>query len=355
MRKLNHPWVFGLVLACTVFCKGEESPVPAGGPLKIALPTANRAILDRHPEAFFMGVNRKEGGTTRLVWEGGQFGFTRAPMVWEGRIIFTQFHEGIDIAPMERDAAGEPLDVVHSIGEGTVVYCHPAADGSDYGVHLIVEHDWGCGPVYSLYAHLRRVDVRDGEKVKTGMPLGMLGHTGTGIDTARSHLHLEINLMMNSGFDARQWRATPGAAAAGRFDRLNLAGIDAAALFTALKADPSLTFPRFAGEMKPWFKVTVPGSGKIDLLRRHPWLMPDKPQPEATALEISFTAWGFPVKATPVVQPAAMAAPEVTWVEPFSGKHSWKTGGLLTGSGPVAVLSEQGKARLRVILEGQGR
>jgi murein DD-endopeptidase MepM/ murein hydrolase activator NlpD len=358
MTKLTHPAIARFAAVCVfLLFRGGALPAAAGedktpgGVLKIELPTANRALLEGHPEAFFMGVNRKEGLATQLIWEAGQFGFVRAPMAWEGGVVFTQFHEGIDIAAVERDDAGEPRDVVHPIGEGVVVYCHSAADGSAYGRHVILEHDWGCGPVYSLYAHLQRVDVREGDKVKTGAALGVLGHSGTGIELSRAHLHLEIDLMLHSSFDPKEWRSEPRAFAAGKFDRLNIAGIDPAALFEALKTDPSMTLPRFVTAMKPYFKATVPLNGKIDLLRRYPWLTPEKmPQP-ATALEISFTAWGLPVSAAPSAR--SVAAPEVTWVEPFTGKHSWSTGGLLTGSGPVAVLSEQGRARMQIILGGK--
>jgi murein DD-endopeptidase MepM/ murein hydrolase activator NlpD len=356
MTKSIHPAIVGIAMACSSFCmSGWALPSvaaadagPPGGMLKIELPTDNRAFLDGHPEAFFMGVNRKDGGTTQLVWAAGQFGFVRAPMAWEGGIVFTQFHEGIDIAAVERDEAGEPRDVVHPIGAGTVVFCQAAADGSAYGRHVIIEHDWGCGPVFSLYAHLQRVDVHEGDKVKSGASLGMLGHSGTGIETSRAHLHLEIDLMLQSAFDPRQWRSEPRAFAAGRFDRLNLAGIDPARLFEALKKDASMTLPRFVGGIKPYFKVTVPQRGKIDLLRRYPWLTSEEPPPDAPSLEINFTPWGLPVKATASMRPAA--APEVTWVEPFSGKHSWRTGGLLSGSGPTAVLSEQGKAKMQILL-----
>jgi Peptidase family M23 len=270
----------------------------------------------------------------------------RAPMIWEGRTVFTKFHEGIDIAPVEFDGTGQPRDLVRAISAGLVVYCHSTPQGSDYGNHVVIEHDWGCGPVYSLYAHLARVDVRAGERVDRGTSLGMLGHTGTGIGEGRAHLHLEVDLMLDDAFEPSRWRPTPQPA--GKFDRLNLAGIDPAALFLAAKDDAMTTLPLFFATLKPYFRVEVPRREKIDLLRRHPWLAPENSISDALACEISFTAWGLPIKFAP--SKLAVSNPQVTWVEPFAGKHGWHTGGLLSGSGPSAVLTPRGTALIQVIM-----
>jgi murein DD-endopeptidase MepM/ murein hydrolase activator NlpD len=346
-RTWQWPWCVLLVAASAAAGGFARASEPR--PLDMTLPTANRALLDGRPEDFFMGVERRgEGDKARLVWQGGQFGFVRSPMEWEGGTLCTQFHEGIDIAPIEFDGSGKPRDIVRAISAGRVVRCHATPQGSAYGNHVVIEHDWGCGPVYSLYAHLDRVDVCVEEKVERGASLGMLGNTGTGIEARRAHLHLEINLLLDDDFDPRRWPLRSPPAPEGKFDRLNVAGIDPAALFVAVKEDPSMTLPRYIAGLKPYYVLAVPQHGEIDFLRRYPWLGPDKPIPTAPAWEISFTAWGLPVKFAPLQR--TVAEPEVTWVEPFAGKHAWRTGGLLSGSGPTAVPTPRGLLRTQATL-----
>ena len=57
-----------------------ESPTTKGAEtaerLVLQLPTENRAIFERHPDFFYMGVDR-DG---KRVWQGGTFGFVRSPL-----------------------------------------------------------------------------------------------------------------------------------------------------------------------------------------------------------------------------------------------------------------------------------
>jgi murein DD-endopeptidase MepM/ murein hydrolase activator NlpD len=107
-------------------------------------------------------------------------------------VICTKFHEGIDIKPIKRDRHGNPLDDVKAIAAGKVVHINPTSHHSSYGKYLVLEHRWEGGPLYSLYAHLSSVNVREGEKVTIGQSLGRLGYTGTGLNRDRAHLHLEL-------------------------------------------------------------------------------------------------------------------------------------------------------------------
>src|SRR5690606_30516596 len=106
------------------------------------------------------------------------------------------------IAPARRDARGEPEDIVCAIADGTVAYATANARLSNYGNYVIVAHTWdGGGTFYSLYAHLREIDVDAGRTVSRGDALGRMGHTGDGIDRRRAHVHLELCLMLSSRFD----------------------------------------------------------------------------------------------------------------------------------------------------------
>ena len=150
-------------------------------------------------------MDRDFEGEKTTPWEGGQFGFVRDPRRIGKSIAYARFHEGLDIKPLQRDGAGNPLDEVRSIGDGIVAYSAAASNLSNYGRYVVVRHDWGQGSFYSLYAHLRESRVVAGQKVKAGTPLGLLGYTGSGIDQRRAHVHVELNLFLSNRFEA--WHA----------------------------------------------------------------------------------------------------------------------------------------------------
>lgn len=325
-----------------------ESPTTKGAEtterLVLQLPTENRAIFERQPDFFYMGVDR-DG---KRVWQGGTFGFVRSPLLWQGGTVATQFHEGIDIAPVKRNAGGLPLDEVSAIADGTVVLSAPQGR-SRYGNQVVCRHEWTGGPVFSRYAHLSSVSVTAGSAVKAGQVLGVIGHTGGALTMDRAHLHLEINLMLNETFD-RSWlpQATVLDGEA-KYHQANLAGVDAAALYVALREKPELTFPEFIRAHEPYFTVIAPADQPVDLLKRHPWLSGGKV--EARGWKVSFTEWGLPVRFEALDE--APEEPRVVWVRPFEGKHTWKTGGLLTGTGDTATLNAGGRGLMQILLGPQ--
>jgi len=307
--------------------------------LELSLPTDNAALFEKQPpEPFYMGVDRED----RRVWQGGTFGFVRSPLVWLGGTVFTQFHEGIDIAPVRRDANGMPADEVRAISEGTVVLCETRGL-TQYGNQVVLRHDWGDGPVYSRYAHLRSVTVALGDKVQRGRALGIMGYTGGALTVQRAHLHLEVDLMLQQKADL-SW--LPERAGDVRYHPANMKGVDAATLFLALRTKPELTMAEFVKAQTPYFSVATKADEPVDLLRRCGWLSTGKL--EAPGWKMSFTEWGLPVHFEAILDPPA--TPQVVWVRAFEGKHVWTTGGLLSGTGESAVLSTSGLALLRLIL-----
>ncbi len=66
-----------------------------------------------------------------------------------------------------------------------------------YGNVVVVEHDLAVfdGPVFTLYAHLRRVDVAVDQIVAAGDQLGEVGQTGIAIGP---HLHFEVRVGANT-------------------------------------------------------------------------------------------------------------------------------------------------------------
>lgn len=315
------------------------------------LPTKNEALFNGAPAAFYMFVDRySSDGKVSQVWQGGGYGYVRNPRTTANGEVFTKFHEGIDIAPVERDAAGEPLDIVNAIADGTVVFCSPNA-ASNYGNYIVIEHQCGedCGSFYSLYAHLRRIDTVAGSVVKRGTPVALMGHTGDGLDRRRSHVHLELCLMLTDRFNdfyARHYKlANPN----GNWHGHNLIGLDVAAFLKAARADPGLTPADFLKSVAPYYKVRVPNKAgrELEIARRYPFLR--RPGAPEASWEISYNTAGVPLAIAPDKEPCAV--PAVVWVKPSSGYHSWNTRNHLGGSGSTATLAPEG-SRYQQLVSG---
>jgi murein DD-endopeptidase MepM/ murein hydrolase activator NlpD len=89
----------------------------------------------------------------------------------------TRFHSGLDfVAP-----AGTPIT---ASAAGRVAFAGPHAGG--WGNTVVVKHSRG---VRTLHAHLSRIDVRLGQRVSAGSPLGLVGASG---NTTGPHLHFEV-------------------------------------------------------------------------------------------------------------------------------------------------------------------
>lgn len=88
-----------------------------------------------------------------------------------------KMHKGLDIAAH----SGEP---VYAVAAGEVIY---AGDGlSGYGNVVILKHD---DKVTSLYAHNSTLKVKQGEQVKQGDLIALLGSTG---HSTGPHVHFEF-------------------------------------------------------------------------------------------------------------------------------------------------------------------
>lgn len=330
--------LFHLLLLGGVRARADE-------PLSLVLPTRNQALFTGPESDFYMYVARNYGGKTTYPWQGGKYGFVRNPKQTSAGLVYTRFHEGVDIRPVRRDANGEPLDTVHAIGSGKVVHLSNTSSHSNYGRYVVVEHDWGSGPFYSLYAHLMSISARPGQKVGPGTPLGRLGYTGAGIDRTRAHVHLELNLLLHSDFGKWHDRHYRDPNYHGAYNGLNMVGIDIAGLFKKHKANPKIELPDFIGGMQPYYKVTAPGK-LPEIAKRYPWLL--RGGKSGSAWEITFSASGVPLAVE--AAESKPAAPYVNWVKPSSTSHSYLTNGRLSGSGSKATLSSSGSRYIQLIM-----
>jgi murein DD-endopeptidase MepM/ murein hydrolase activator NlpD len=88
-----------------------------------------------------------------------------------------KMHEGMDFtAPVGTE--------IHATGDGTVEKVEPYGRG--YGNNIIINHGYG---YKSVYAHMSKFSVREGQKVKRGDLIGFVGNTGT---STGPHLHYEV-------------------------------------------------------------------------------------------------------------------------------------------------------------------
>jgi murein DD-endopeptidase MepM/ murein hydrolase activator NlpD len=94
-------------------------------------------------------------------------------------------HHGVEF----QNASGTP---VHAAADGTVIFAGPdeaavyAPWGNFYGNLVVIEH---ANELFTLYAHLSKIDVATGQNVFAGAEIGEVGRTGGAIG---SHLHFEV-------------------------------------------------------------------------------------------------------------------------------------------------------------------
>ena len=301
----------------------EPATVAADPGLALRLPTSN-APTPGGEAAFYMGVEQDTvKGLRTAAWQAGQYGFVRDVVRTPAGRTFNRLHEGLDIAPVGRDASGEPLDTVRAAYDGTVAYTFKSG-ASAFGRHLVVEHDWGAGPVYTLYAHLNEVLVDEGDTVPAGAPIGRLGYTGRFINRARAHVHFEVDLLLND--DIAPWlkrhygRAVPH----GKFFGTNLAGLNPTALLEAAQA-PDFDFVRYVRRLPVGYRVAVPGDRPLDLLNRYPWMRTDRPLPPKPA-PAAGTARALLTRADTLAPPdsAARQAPAPAAADIQGGTGAWE-------------------------------
>lgn len=317
--------------------------------LKLQLPTENHHLFTGQLDRFYMYVDRNFEGQVSKPWEGGGYGFVRTPIRVGGEVVLTKFHEGIDISPVKRDRAGNPMDLVMSIADGVVVYCCPVVGRSNYGKYVVVEHQWEGSPVLSLYAHLAQVTCEVGDRVTTGSVLGQMGYTGAGLNRTRAHVHLEVCLLSSQRYDDWHARNFGSLNHHGVFNGMNLMGADVAELFLEHRKNPGLQFSEFIAAQPAYFKVVVPAKGNFEFYRRYPWLGNDSQAVGNASWEITFTATGLPKAISASSQ--VVKAPVVTAVKASSVPHRHLTRNLLTGEGNEASLTRGGQQLVSLLTD----
>ena len=155
-----------------------------------------------------------------------------------------RFHEGIDIRPAKTNADGEALDLVLAAMDGQVAYLNANVNGP-YGRYVVLHHAAAEIPVYTLYAHLAKIEpsLKTAQPVRRGTVIGLMGRTSAGVSPItkdRSHLHFEVGLMLSRGFN-RWYAAQPENKQSpnlhGLYNGQNLIGMDPMLILGQPKVD----------------------------------------------------------------------------------------------------------------------
>jgi len=343
MRLLFAGVVFALLFSSVMTVQTAQNQI-----LDLALPTDNDALFSGDGSAFYQYVDRDYNGIKTTPWEGGQYGFVRDPKSTGGSVVYTRFHEGIDIRSVHRDPNGEPLDEVRAIADGEVVHVSLVPGYSNYGKYVVIEHRWDGSSYYSLYGHLSSIAVQPGDRVTRGQRIAVMGYTGTGINRERAHLHLELCLMFSRQFEAWYntfFRSDPNHH--GLYNGMNLAGLDVARLYLALRKNPALTIPEFVTNEETFYKVTLPKARHFDLPTLYPW-MSAAGKRGGSSWEISFARSGVPLKIEP--SDKRVMQPEVSYVKSTSAEGSYLTRDVVSGRGASAHLSGYGGQLMRLLI-----
>lgn len=217
----------------------------------------------------------------------------------------SQFHEGLDIKAVQRDRRGEPTDPIFAAMDGIVRYVALVASESNYGRYIVLEHPGLTPAVYTLYAHLARVEpgIRAGVTVKAGQVIGLMGHSSSGnIPRERAHLHFEIGLRATDNFDV--WYGSKkfgNRNEHGIWNGMNLMGIDPLDFLRQWRAGRVENFQHYLDRLRPVVRVRVVTTRVPDFIQRYPALL-QKPMPAGLVggWEVACNATGLPFAWTPL-------------------------------------------------------
>ncbi len=139
--------------------------------MKLA-PIEYYSMYDEYLERVFEGLTYTPTGAPTKTALTSNYGYRRNP--FHGRSV--EFHSGIDFR-------GERGDKVRSTASGKVIH---AGYNGGYGICVQIKHQNG---YETLYGHLSKVLVKNGDKIAAGHVVGEVGATGR---SSGSHLHYEV-------------------------------------------------------------------------------------------------------------------------------------------------------------------
>jgi murein DD-endopeptidase MepM/ murein hydrolase activator NlpD len=168
---------------------GENHPVEDDGPAETAGGSDSVHLmmsLRNEAESLRTRLAAKKEEATRVLEK-----LRMLPIAWPTESVRITSEFGIRSDPFTRrlaqhsgiDIGGDYGDPVTAAGGGTVI---ESAYNRSRGHYIIIEHDSG---YKSVYMHLRKRLVNEGQKVAQGDRIGLLGSSGR---STGPHLHFEI-------------------------------------------------------------------------------------------------------------------------------------------------------------------
>jgi murein DD-endopeptidase MepM/ murein hydrolase activator NlpD len=217
----------------------------------------------------------------------------------------TQFHEGLDIKPVSRDKRGEPLDKVSAAMDGIVRNISSRAGESSYGRYIVIEHPGVSPAVYTLYAHLAKIEpgIVEGTNVKRGQIIATMGHSSGGytIPVDRSHLHFEIGLMLTQDFQSwYSWKKFGSPNQQGLWNGMNLMGIDPREFMEKWRGHRVDNFEEYFAKKDSAVRLRVVTARIPDFVRRYPALLSKPIDGLIGGWEVQCDVTGLPFSWTPL-------------------------------------------------------
>jgi len=286
---LKMPHDLKTLLVIVIFCCSWQTSTFAE---KILWPTDSTV--------FFKGasIDKFIQPTASGKVESGLFGYVRN----NGK----RFHEGIDIKSLKKDRKGDPKDAVQAVLPGKVVHVNSIAGNSSYGRYVVLEHTSAIPPIYTLYAHLSKINpnIKKGVSVEAGTLLGTMGTTSMSdkIPKSRAHLHFEMGLMLSDNFHGwygEQDYSTPNMH--NRWNGINLIGFDPLDCYQKFRAGKVSTIQNYLQQQPPAFTIRIPSRQVPTFIKRYPSLCKKAYDPkDIVGWEINFTWYGLPYRWTPL-------------------------------------------------------
>lgn len=245
---------------------------PVVPPLSFGFPTAQTNLVDKEDHSVFMAT-----ASGRI--ESAHYGSTRTRS-FGGRLL-PAFHEGVDIGPLQRDSRNRALDQIRAVADGEVAYANRVIGHSNYGLYVVLKHPDPVGEIYSLYAHLRRVEdeIRPGTPVSRGDVIGVMGNTPSSIiPVVRSHLHFEIGMIRNAKFE--DWAKEQGTRNLhGVFHGWNLTGIYPLAPYRSHAEERAFSMQEYLKTVPVAFEIVLSSDVILDYFDRYPSLWEGQGKP----------------------------------------------------------------------------
>lgn len=151
----------------------------------LAVGAVNSATGILDPDEVEIPSGHEETITVSDDWVRPANGPLGTPYHTAGSSWSSGYHTGIDFTV----SAGTQ---VKAAGEGTVV---TAGWGGAYGNQVVIRHKGG---IFTHYAHLSSLSVREGQNVGGGQQIGLSGSTG---NSTGPHLHFEVRTGPDYGSD----------------------------------------------------------------------------------------------------------------------------------------------------------